>query len=92
MELLELYADESLKDSIVDTLFEDGYNDFYYFSCQKYAVASLLLSDKEQVSGRKDYGFFRIYNQEGKKLADKLYEKFGRDKVSIIIHYNITLL
>ncbi|PAF43894.1 DUF3240 family protein [Helicobacter sp. 11S03491-1] len=86
MVLLEIYADIRLKDSIVDTLLEDGFDDFYYFECHKYAATSLLLSEKEQVSGRKDYGVFRIFLTEeiAGALIEKIYKLFGRNEVRIM--------
>ncbi len=51
---LEIYIDICLKDALIDYLFEKGFDDFFYVECYKYAASSLLLSQKEQVSGRKD--------------------------------------
>ncbi|PAF51959.1 DUF3240 family protein [Helicobacter sp. 13S00477-4] len=86
MILLEIYSDVKLKDSIVDMLLEEGFDDFYYLDCNKYAATSLLLSEKEQVSGRKDYGLFRIFTQEeiGRALGKKIYSHFGREEIRII--------
>ncbi len=37
---------------------------FFYVECYKYAASSLLLSQKEQVSGRKDYAKFKLFLSE----------------------------
>ncbi|PAF47700.1 hypothetical protein BKH41_07375 [Helicobacter sp. 12S02232-10] len=88
MALLEIYADTKLKDGIVDRLLEDGFDDFYYFECYKYAATSLLLSEKEQVSGRKDYGLFKMFVADavGLSLAERIYELFGKTEVRILFY------
>lgn len=86
MELIEIYADEQYKDGLVDMLLEDGFDDFYYFSCHKYGATSMLLSEKEQVSGRKDFGLFRLFLDESVAILviEKLKERFSEDKIRII--------
>lgn len=90
--LVEIYADLKLKDSIVDGLFEEGFDDFYFFECYQYATTSLLLSEKEQVSGRKDYSLFKLYlNEEvAKSLTQKIRNTFG-EQVQIL-HFNACLI
>ena len=34
---VDIYFKDTLKDSIVDMLLEDGYDDFFYIHCSKYA-------------------------------------------------------
>ncbi|CCB80255.1 hypothetical protein HBZC1_12690 [Helicobacter bizzozeronii CIII-1] len=74
MVILEVYADMKLKDMIVDHLLEHGHDYFYFFECFEYAAISLLKSEKEQVSGRKDYGLFKLYLEQAQvdKLAQEL--------------------
>ncbi|PAF41777.1 DUF3240 family protein [Helicobacter sp. 11S02596-1] len=88
MVLLEIYADAKLKDGIIDKLFEDGFDDFYYFECYKYAASSLLLSEKEQVSGRKDYGVFKIFvpSDVAKNVAEMIYGLFGKNDIRIFVY------
>lgn len=86
MELVEIYADEQYKDGLVDMLLEDGFNDFYYFSCHQYAAISMLLSEKEQVSGRKDFGVFRLFLDESVSalVIEKLKQNFPKEQIRII--------
>ncbi|WP_163565036.1 DUF3240 family protein [Helicobacter suis] len=81
MVLVEMYVDLKLKDIIVDHLFEHGYEDFYFFECFKYATSSLLTSEKEQVSGRKDYGLFKIFleEQEASILLEQVQSLFKKE-------------
>ncbi|OOQ34124.1 hypothetical protein B0X53_07305 [Helicobacter pylori] len=41
--------------------------------CYKYAASSLLLSQKEQVSGRKDYAKFKLF------LSDEIALSLAKD-------------
>lgn len=93
--MLEIYFKFNLKDSIVDMLLEDGFDDFFYHRCSKYASSSMLQSSREQVSGRQDYGLFKIaLNEDNAKfLANKLLQAFGTDDIKIfksdMRHYTI---
>lgn len=91
MELIEIYVDEQYKDGLVDMLLEDGFDDFYYFPCHKYAATSMLLSEKEQVSGRKDFGVFRLFLDEDIAISmiKKLKESFGEEKIRIISYSSL---
>lgn len=91
MELIEVYVDEQYKDGLVDMLLEDGFDDFYYFSCHKYAAISMLLSEKEQVSGRKDFGVFRLFLDDGvvALVIEKLKEKFSKEQIRIISYSSL---
>lgn len=82
---VDIYFKATLKDSIVDMLLEDGYDDFFYIHCAKYASSSLLQSASEQVSGRQEYGLFRIFIDEQKAhfIAHKLLQAFGKDDMRI---------
>lgn len=85
MQEVDIYAKATLKDSIVDMLLEDGYEDFFYFYCAKYAAHSLLQSAAEQVSGRQEYGLLRMFinKQDAQFIANKLYQAFGKVDVKI---------
>lgn len=76
---VDIYFPNEFKDSMVDTLLELGFDDFFYFRCSKYASSSMLISAKEQVSARKDYGNFRIFIDDIKYriLQDGIYSRFG---------------
>lgn len=83
--MLEIYFKDNLKDSIVDMLLEDGFDDFYYHKASKYASTLMLQSPQEQVSGRQEYGVFKIYLYEdrAKFLANKLLQAFGTNDMRI---------
>lgn len=85
MQELDIYAKATLKDSIVDMLLEDGYDDFFYIECAKYASSSLLQSAAEQVSGRQQYGLFRMFIDEQKSqfITNKLLQAFGKNDMRI---------
>ncbi len=81
---LQIYADIKLKDHIVDSLLERRLNDFYYTHCDKYAARNLLISSREQVSGRKQYGRFEIFIDYDRavEIVEYFYGQYGRDNVS----------
>ena len=85
---VDIYFKVELKDAMVDMLLEDGYDDFFYISCEKYASSSLLKSAAEQVSGRQEYGIFRILLTEEKAhfIINKLFQAFGKDDIRIYTH------
>lgn len=85
---IDIYFKATLKDSIVDMLLEDGYDDFFYIECAKYASSSLLQSAAEQVSGRQEYGLFRIFLNEQKAhfIINKLLQAFGKTDMRIYTH------
>ena len=82
---VDIYFKATLKDSIVDMLLEDGYDDFFYIPCAKYASSSLLQSASEQVSGRQEYGLFRMFLEQEKAefVINKLFQAFGKENVRI---------
>lgn len=89
---LQIYADSKLKDHIVDALLERRLNDFYYSSCDKYALRDLLISQREQVSGRKQYGRFDLYIDYDRavELVEYFYTKYGKDDITCYMLQNIT--
>ncbi|WP_295699153.1 DUF3240 family protein [Helicobacter mastomyrinus] len=88
---IDIYFKATLKDSIVDMLLEDGYDDFFHIKCAKYASSSLLQSADEQVSGRQEYGLFRIFlnEQNAHFIINKLLQAFGKTDIRIYTH-NVT--
>lgn len=58
---VDLYFNIEIKDLLVDFLLENKILEFYYFDCKRYSMTSLLKSDKEKVTGRIDFGMFRIF-------------------------------
>lgn len=86
---IDIYFKNTLKDSIVDMLLEDGYDDFFYIHCSKYASSSLLQSAAEQVSGKQEYGLFRIFLDEEKAqfITNKLLQAFGKDDMRIYTYF-----
>ena len=92
MQSIDIYFKNELKDSIVDMLLEDGYDDFFYIYCEKYASSSLLKSAAEQVSGRQEYGLFRIFLDDEKSahfVIDKILKTFNEADIRIYT-YSIT--
>ncbi|TLD97638.1 DUF3240 domain-containing protein [Helicobacter jaachi] len=86
---IDIYFKHTLKDSIVDMLLEDGYDDFFYIHCAKYASSSLLESASEQVSGRQEYGLFKLFLSDEQKvqfITNKLLQAFGREHIRIYAH------
>ncbi|AFI04324.1 DUF3240 family protein [Helicobacter cetorum] len=75
---LELFVEVYLKDTIIDFLFAQGFDDFFCTPCHKYASPSELLSQKEQVSGCKDYAKFRLFlaDNVALELSQALRDKF----------------
>ncbi|MCE3036892.1 DUF3240 family protein [Helicobacter sp. faydin-H20] len=59
--MLEIYLEAELKDKIVDLFLEKGLDNFYCFEVQRYATKDLLVSEKEKVSGRKDYVMIKVF-------------------------------
>ena len=89
--LLEIYAEVRLKDDIVDMLLERRLNDFFYFVCDKYASRTLLQTSREQVSGRKEYGVFRVFvdYDSADELSRTMYKKYQREGVRCYLMDNI---
>lgn len=87
---IEIYFKDTLQDSIVDFLLSNGYGDFFYVPCSKYTSScSLLQSALEQVSGRQEFGLFRIFTgeSEGQIIIDKLKEDFRGQDLRIFTNF-----
>ncbi|MDD2369688.1 MAG: DUF3240 family protein [Sulfuricurvum sp.] len=58
---MDIYFEIANKDTLVDLLLEEGYDDFYFFPCKRYSAGAFLISAEEQVSARRDFGLFRLF-------------------------------
>ncbi len=82
---MDIYFKADIKDMLVDFLFESDMEEFYFFDCKRYSAASFLISDKEQVSGRADFGMFRIFLDEQifEAFLAKIKSKFKDENIKI---------
>ncbi|MDP3120452.1 MAG: DUF3240 family protein [Sulfuricurvum sp.] len=69
MSEMDIYFEINHKDSLVDFLLSQGYNDFYFFSCNRYGAGAFLKSAQEQVSARADFGVFKLFLDQENILA-----------------------
>lgn len=58
---MDIYFKITYKDILVDFLLAEGYNDFYFFACNRYGAGAFLKSTHEQVSARADFGVFKLF-------------------------------
>lgn len=89
MQSMDIYFEIANKDTLVDLLLEEGYDDFYFFPCKRYSAGAFLISTTEQVSGRRDFGLFRLFMHASeaavlsaaikKELKDKTIKIFVND-------------
>lgn len=66
---MDIYFEIANKDTLVDLLLEEGYDDFYFFPCKRYSAGAFLISAEEQVSARRDFGLFRIFLHETEAIV-----------------------
>ncbi|AFV96712.1 hypothetical protein B649_01990 [Candidatus Sulfuricurvum sp. RIFRC-1] len=66
---LDMYFEIANKDTLVDLLLEEGYDDFYFFPCNRYGAGAFLVSTEEQVSARRDFGLFRLFLQQSEAIV-----------------------
>lgn len=66
---LDIYFEIANKDTLVDLLLEEGYDDFYFFPCKRYGAGAFLTSAQEQVSARRDFGLFRLFMHEAEAIV-----------------------
>ncbi len=66
---MDIYFEIANKDTLVDLLLEEGYDDFYFFPCKRYSAGAFLVSTEEQVSARRDFGLFRLFMHETEALV-----------------------
>lgn len=84
--MLEIFLDAELKNKVVDLLLENDVNDFYCFEGYRYASKELLLSEKEKVSGKKEYVLFKILlnEKEAKKISKIIKAQIDSNRIQII--------
>ncbi|MBV5320955.1 MAG: DUF3240 family protein [Sulfuricurvum sp.] len=66
---MDIYFEITNKDTLVDLLLEEGYDDFYFFPCKRYSAGAFLVSAEEQVSARRDFGLFRLFLHEAEAVV-----------------------
>jgi len=66
---MDIYFEIANKDTLVDLLLEEGYDDFYFFPCKRYSAGAFLISAEEQVSARRDFGLFRLFLHDTEALV-----------------------
>lgn len=83
MIMLDIYMRFEIKDNVIDVLLANGYDDFFFIEAKKYAAKNMLLSDEEQVSGRQNYAFIKLYLNEtaADMLASLIKSKFNDVRV-----------
>ena len=86
--MLEVFLDMELKNKFVDLLLENAVDDFYCFEGYKYASKDLLTSEKEKVSGRKDYAFFKVFldEKQAKKMLKIIDEEMDTTRMQVLLH------
>ncbi|MDP2849512.1 MAG: DUF3240 family protein [Sulfuricurvum sp.] len=78
---MDIYFEIGNKDTLVDLLLEEGYDDFYFFPCKRYSAGAFLISAEEQVSARRDFGLFRLFMHETEAIVlSAAIKKELRDK------------
>lgn len=85
LKILDIYFAIETKDILVDFLLEKGYDDFYFFTCNRYSSASFLISAQEQVSARRSFGLFRLFIQqnEGEVLAQDIKKSINDKHIKV---------
>lgn len=86
--VLDCYFERESKDLLVDFLLSKGYNDFYFFDCSRYGAGSFLVSLKEQVTARAQWGLFRLFlgEEDPRALVDAMKELLPKEAVKIFLH------
>lgn len=84
---MDIYFEIGHKDTLVDLLLEEGYDDFYFSPCKRYGAGAFLVSTEEQVSARRDFGLFRLFmqNAEAIVLASAIKKELKDKKIKIFI-------
>ena len=85
---LDIYFEMGTKDSLVDFLLAQGYDDFYFFRCNRYSAGAFLISAEEQVSARREFGLFRLFLDPVKatELAAAIKENMKDKSIKIFAH------
>ncbi|MFZ5374891.1 MAG: DUF3240 domain-containing protein [Campylobacterota bacterium] len=82
---LDIYFEMGVKDALVDFLLSRGYDDFYFFRCNRYLAGAFLISAEEQVSARREYGLFRLFleAEAAQTLADDVKSSLKNKSIKI---------
>ncbi|MGD9655794.1 MAG: DUF3240 family protein [Sulfuricurvum sp.] len=85
---LDIYFEMGTKDSLVDFLLAQGYDDFYFFNCSRYSAGAFLISAEEQVSARREFGLFRLFlgAQEAETLAANIKSNLRDKSIKVFAH------
>jgi len=85
---IDIYFEIANKDTLVDLLLEEGYDDFYFFPCKRYGAGAFLTSAQEQVSARRDFGLFRLFMQKSEAivLAAAIKEELKDKTIKIFLN------
>ncbi|MDD5053514.1 MAG: DUF3240 family protein [Sulfuricurvum sp.] len=85
---LDIYFEMETKDTMVDFLLTQGYDDFYFFRCNRYSSGAFLVSIEEQVSARREFGLFRIFIEasDAYALAEKIKTDVKDKSIKIFAH------
>ncbi len=82
---VDIYFKADIKDSLVDFLLENGVREFYYFDSKRYSLGSFLKSEKEQVSGRMEFGLFKFFvdGENFQSLLERIKREFKEGSIKI---------
>lgn len=85
---LDIYFEMGIKDALVDFLLAQGYDDFYFFRCNRYSAGAFLVSAEEQVSARREFGLFRLILEpsKAKNLADSIKTELREKNIRLLMH------
>lgn len=84
---MDIYFEIANKNTLVDLLLEEGYDDFYFFPCKRYGAGAFLMRIEEQVSARRDFGLFRlmIHDTEAIVLAAAIKNDLKDKTIKIFV-------
>lgn len=87
---MDIYFEMENKDTLVDFLLANGYDDFYFFRCSRYGAGAFLISPEEQVSARREFGLFRLFvkNEEITSFASSIKHEL-KEKTLKIFSYEV---
>lgn len=88
LKCLDIYFEIGTKDILADFLLASGYNDFYFFRCDRYSVGAFLISAEEQVSARREFGLFRLFldSLKAQSLADILKTELRSKSIKLFAY------
>ncbi len=85
---MDIYFEIANKDTLVDLLLEEGYDDFYFLPCKRYSAGAFLMHIEEQVSARREFGLFHLFLQSAEAivLAQAIKEELKDKTIKIFIN------